>query len=281
MASTAIIARLGPQFRQIGGGPGAAAGAAADHRSRHRRRLHLRAGRSARRRSAGARAGRARAHRRGQPGPAAVPRLQHVLGDQSRRSISISIATRRRSSGVPLNSVFQALQASLGGYFVNNVNLFGRTWQVQVQAEAQDRAGIDDIYRINVRSDDGKMIPLRSLVEAAGRRRSAGADPLQQPEGRDDSGRPGAGRLHRSGAAGDGGGRGAHAAAGLCRRMDRHRLPGKARGRQDRDNPRLRHAVRLSVPGRALRKLDDTGAGSAIGDDRHRRLGRGDRARAV
>jgi len=57
------------------------------------------------------------------------------------------------------------LQASLGGYFVNNVNLFGRTWQVQVQAEAQDRAGIDDLYRINVRSDEGKMIPLRSIVE--------------------------------------------------------------------------------------------------------------------
>ena len=45
------------------------------------------------------------------------------------------------------------------------MNLFGRTWQVQVQAEAQDRSSIDDIYRINVRSADGQMIPLRSLVE--------------------------------------------------------------------------------------------------------------------
>jgi multidrug efflux pump len=61
--------------------------------------------------------------------------------------------------------VFQALQASLGGYFVNNFNLFGRTWQVQVQAEAADRSSIDDIYRINVRSNEGKMIPLRSLAE--------------------------------------------------------------------------------------------------------------------
>src|SRR5208283_4736253 len=43
--------------------------------------------------------------------------------------------------------------------------LFGRTWQVQVQAEAADRSSIDDIYRINVRSNEGKMIPLRSLVE--------------------------------------------------------------------------------------------------------------------
>ena len=45
------------------------------------------------------------------------------------------------------------------------MNLFGRTWQVQVQAEAEDRASIDDIYRINVRNADGEMIPLRSLVE--------------------------------------------------------------------------------------------------------------------
>jgi multidrug efflux pump subunit AcrB len=61
--------------------------------------------------------------------------------------------------------VFQALQASLSGYFVNNVNLYGRTWQVQVQAEATDRASIDDIYRINVRNAGGQMIPLRSLAE--------------------------------------------------------------------------------------------------------------------
>jgi hydrophobe/amphiphile efflux-1 (HAE1) family protein len=67
--------------------------------------------------------------------------------------------------GVPLSAVFQALQASLGGYFVNNMNLFGRTWQVQVEADAADRSRIDDIYRINVRDAGGKMIPLRSLVE--------------------------------------------------------------------------------------------------------------------
>jgi hydrophobe/amphiphile efflux-1 (HAE1) family protein len=68
--------------------------------------------------------------------------------------------------GVPLSSVFQSLQASLGGYFINNVNLFGRTWQVQVQADAADRASIDDIYQINVKNVDGKMIPMRSLAEA-------------------------------------------------------------------------------------------------------------------
>jgi hydrophobe/amphiphile efflux-1 (HAE1) family protein len=67
--------------------------------------------------------------------------------------------------GVPLSAVFQALQASLGGLYVNDMNLYGRRWQVQVQAEADDRKSVDDIYRINVRSNEGKMIPLRSLVE--------------------------------------------------------------------------------------------------------------------
>jgi multidrug efflux pump subunit AcrB len=66
---------------------------------------------------------------------------------------------------VDLSDIFQTLQASLGGYYVNDMNLFGRTWQVQVQAESEDRSSIDDIYRINVRNADGQMIPLRSLVE--------------------------------------------------------------------------------------------------------------------
>jgi len=49
---------------------------------------------------------------------------------------------------------------------VNDINLFGRRWQVNVQAEGVDRRSVDDIYRINVRNAEGKMVPLRSLLEA-------------------------------------------------------------------------------------------------------------------
>ncbi|MGB8632597.1 MAG: efflux RND transporter permease subunit, partial [Xanthobacteraceae bacterium] len=97
------------------------------------------------------------------------PQLTRVFSTFSATNPSIYLDIDRDKAqilGVPLDSVFQALQASLGGYFVNNMNLFGRTWQVQVQAEASDRANIDDVYRIHVRSSDGKMIPLRSLAEA-------------------------------------------------------------------------------------------------------------------
>jgi hydrophobe/amphiphile efflux-1 (HAE1) family protein len=97
------------------------------------------------------------------------PRLSRVFSTFSATSPSIYLDIDRDKAqilGVPLNAVFQALQASLGGYYVNDMNLFGRTWKVQIQAEASDRARIDDLYRINVRSNDGKMVPMRSLVEA-------------------------------------------------------------------------------------------------------------------
>jgi len=95
--------------------------------------------------------------------------LNRVFSTYSATNPSIYLDIDRDKAqvlGVPLSSIFQALQASLGGYFINNMNLFGRTWQVQVQAEASDRSSVEDIYRINVRSAEGQMIPLRSLVEA-------------------------------------------------------------------------------------------------------------------
>ncbi|MDT8343829.1 MAG: multidrug efflux RND transporter permease subunit [Thermohalobaculum sp.] len=97
------------------------------------------------------------------------PDLARVFSTFSATNPSVYLDIDRDKAeilGVNLSDVFQALQASLGGYYVNDMNLFGRTWQVQVQADATDRAGIDDIYRINVRNREGTMIPLRSLVEA-------------------------------------------------------------------------------------------------------------------
>ncbi|MGZ9086475.1 MAG: efflux RND transporter permease subunit, partial [Rhodoplanes sp.] len=96
------------------------------------------------------------------------PQLARVFTTFSATNPSIYLDIDRDKAqilGVELNSVFQALQASLGGFYVNDMNLFGRTWQVQVQAEAADRSSVDDISRINVRNAEGKMVPLRSLVE--------------------------------------------------------------------------------------------------------------------
>jgi hydrophobe/amphiphile efflux-1 (HAE1) family protein len=96
------------------------------------------------------------------------PKLARVFTTFSATNPSVFLDIDRdkaRILGVEINSIFQALQTSLGGFYVNDINLFGRTWQVQVQAESEDRSSVDDIYRINVRSKDGQMVPLRSLVE--------------------------------------------------------------------------------------------------------------------
>ena len=94
--------------------------------------------------------------------------LSRVFSTFSAATPSIYLDIDREKAsvlGLKLSSIFQALQTSLGGYYVNDFNLFGRTWQVQLQAEAADRSSVADIYRINVRSDSGELIPLRSLVE--------------------------------------------------------------------------------------------------------------------
>ena len=68
--------------------------------------------------------------------------------------------------GVGVSDVFNALQSVLGGYYVNDFNLFGRTWQVNVQGEASERARIADIYQINVRNKNGDMVPVRAFADA-------------------------------------------------------------------------------------------------------------------
>ncbi|MCV6585564.1 MAG: efflux RND transporter permease subunit [Marinibacterium sp.] len=68
--------------------------------------------------------------------------------------------------GVDLSSLFRALQANLGGYYVNDINLFGRTWQVNLQAEQAFRDSASDISRIHVRNAAGEMVPVRAVANA-------------------------------------------------------------------------------------------------------------------
>ncbi len=69
------------------------------------------------------------------------------------------------SMGVPLNEIFSTLQAQLGGAYISDFNLFGRSYQVKVQAEEQYRDNIDDINHLFVRSSSGKMVSLATLVK--------------------------------------------------------------------------------------------------------------------
>lgn len=70
-----------------------------------------------------------------------------------------------KTLGVPLQTVFNTLQSNLGSAYVNDFNLFGRTWRVMVQADQQFRSRITDINRLEVRNASGDMVPLGTLVD--------------------------------------------------------------------------------------------------------------------
>ncbi|MDD9209986.1 efflux RND transporter permease subunit [Aeromonas dhakensis] len=71
---------------------------------------------------------------------------------------------KAKALGLPINAVFDTMQATFGQVYVNDFNQFGRTYRVQLQSEADYRAKKDDIRNVYVRSNSGEMIPLTSLV---------------------------------------------------------------------------------------------------------------------
>src|SRR5213083_2713104 len=66
--------------------------------------------------------------------------------------------------GIELSSVYQTLQAFLGGTFVNYFNRFGRVWQVYVQAEGEFRTRAENVGQFYVRNARGESVPLSTLV---------------------------------------------------------------------------------------------------------------------
>lgn len=72
---------------------------------------------------------------------------------------------KAQSMNVPVSTVYSALQAFLGGNEINDINNFGRTWKVVMQADEKYRTGVEDMRYFFVRSNDGKSIPLNTLVK--------------------------------------------------------------------------------------------------------------------
>ncbi|QEH34230.1 Efflux pump membrane transporter BepE [Aquisphaera giovannonii] len=67
--------------------------------------------------------------------------------------------------GVSIGELFNTLQVYLGSLYVNDFNRFGRTWQVNIQGDANFRKQIEDLSGLRVRSDRGGMVPLGSLAQ--------------------------------------------------------------------------------------------------------------------
>jgi len=71
---------------------------------------------------------------------------------------------KARSLGVPVDEVFNALGATLGSYYVNDFNKYGRTWQVLMSADPAFRKRPEDVGNVYVRSEKGEMIPVKALA---------------------------------------------------------------------------------------------------------------------
>ena len=72
--------------------------------------------------------------------------------------------TKAQVYNVPMNSLFNTLGVSLGSAYVNDFNLFSKTWKVTAQADERFRNRPSEILNLEVRSDTGAMIPLASLA---------------------------------------------------------------------------------------------------------------------
>ena len=73
--------------------------------------------------------------------------------------------TQAKVQGVSMAEIFSALQVYLGSLYVNDFNRNGRTWQVNVQADAVYRRQVDDLKQLKVRNDSAGMVPLATVAK--------------------------------------------------------------------------------------------------------------------
>jgi HAE1 family hydrophobic/amphiphilic exporter-1 len=71
---------------------------------------------------------------------------------------------KAQSLGLNINEIFTTLQATSGSYFINDFNLFDRTWQVNLEGDAAHRRQVQDLWNIYIRNVKGDMVPLESIA---------------------------------------------------------------------------------------------------------------------
>ena len=117
---------------------------------------------------------------------------------------------RVKTYGIPLTDVFDTLQVYLGSLYANDFNRFGRTYQVNVQAESPFRLQPEQIARLQTRNDRGEMVPLGSVLRVS---RGYGPDQVMHYNGFP------AAEINGGAAPGHSSGQAQDAMAGLLKRM--------------------------------------------------------------
>jgi len=95
------------------------------------------------------------------------PELDQVFSAYQIKVPQINVEVDRAkamSHGVSLNDVFDTLQVYLGAVYVNDFNRFGRTYQVILQAQAEQRQDAEQVARLQVINSKGDAVPLASFI---------------------------------------------------------------------------------------------------------------------
>jgi multidrug efflux pump len=87
---------------------------------------------------------------------------------------------KAKTQGVALTDLFETLQVYLGSSYVNDFNVFGRTWRVYAQADGDFRKRVEDIANLKTRNDHGEMVPIASMVKIG---QAYGPDPVLRYNG--------------------------------------------------------------------------------------------------
>lgn len=74
---------------------------------------------------------------------------------------------KAETMNVPVSRVFTTLQSKLASFYINDFNLFGNTYKVKMQSEADERSTLGDITQILVQSNNGKMVPLSAIADVS------------------------------------------------------------------------------------------------------------------
>ncbi|MDD9901680.1 MAG: efflux RND transporter permease subunit, partial [Alphaproteobacteria bacterium] len=95
------------------------------------------------------------------------PRLAEVfsLWKPSTPQLKVDLDREKaKALGVPIDEAMNTLAATLGSYYVNDFNIYGRAWQVIMSADAPYRKTPEDVGRIHVRSRAGQMVPMSAIA---------------------------------------------------------------------------------------------------------------------
>ena len=96
-----------------------------------------------------------------------TPGMQYPISSYQANVPQLDVQVDRdkaKAQGVSLTDLFATLQTYLGSSYVNDFNLFGRTWRVMAQADGAFRDSVEDIANLRTRNDRGEMVPIGSMV---------------------------------------------------------------------------------------------------------------------